>query len=101
LHTQIPLELGDGTVVDIAVTGVVDHTTFPSVTDRKSETHLNVPGRRSTTPHEVIALVHVLDEHGLLDPLVDDELISNEVILDLGYWLAERFLQRAHSEGLP
>jgi hypothetical protein len=96
LHTQTPLKLADWTVVD-AIAGVVDHSAFPSITRREGKTHLDIPGRRSATIHELIAFFHILYENSLLDRLVDNELIANEVILNLGQWLVEHIFPNKES----
>jgi hypothetical protein len=83
LHTQAPRESVDWTVVDTTVVGVIDHSTSRSAFGRKCEAHLDVSSGRSTATHEFTTFFRILNEHNLLDRLVDNELVSNKVVLNL------------------
>lgn len=83
LHTQRSGVFRNRAVVDTSVVGVADDATFSSVAICKSEAHLNMFGRFSTGIHEMGTFLHVLDEHCLLDRLIDNKLISNKVFFDL------------------
>jgi len=83
LHPHGASKLGDWTVVDSAAAGAVEYSAFSRVTIREREAHFDILGQWSTPSDEFIPFIHVLNKYSLLNCLVDDELISNKVVIDL------------------
>lgn len=83
LHAQLSLEFVDRTIIDTAIRCEVNHSTPPLVAVCKGEAHLDVPRSRSTSMHESRPFGSIFNEYCLLNRLVDDELVSNKMILNL------------------
>jgi hypothetical protein len=84
LHPQLTPELINGAVVDTAVSSVVDDSASGLVSVFERKAHLDVPGVRPSTEHEIGAFVGIVYQYCLLDSLVDNELIADKMIFNLG-----------------
>jgi hypothetical protein len=83
LHAELPPEFINWTVIHTAVGSVIDDSTSCLVPILKCETHLDILCSRATTEHEIGSLSGAFNKYGLLDTLVDDELVPNEMVFDL------------------
>jgi hypothetical protein len=83
LHAQLAPELINGTVVDTPVSSVVDDSASCLVSVFERKAHLDVPGVRPSTEHEIGAFGGILYQYRLLDSLIDNELIADKMVFDL------------------
>jgi hypothetical protein len=53
------------------------------ITVRHGKADLYIPSARSTSMHELFGFRSIFDKHNLINAMIDDELISDQVVIEL------------------